>query len=391
MAHDCDSGSGYRDTPRNQDLIEETSRRWWLFVYHSNCKFRVHESYGKQAANTVQIIGIAQMVATFVQARLSINSTVLVDTDQVVFQKVSCSSLWLATVHVLISMQAYYGAQLLFIPAICFAKLSVLYSLHKITPVKEHKWPIIAFAGLVSLLLLGFEFATAFQCSRPHWAILSGKCFNQVSWGFVRIMSCRLWICDRLHSGRLLVCWILLPMHLSSSFLFISFLPYKWEWTSNLLLLEYLSLESRKFTILRRFTYTNFLSAIAASICRVIYLSRSNGSLEKDSFAFWVYILNTEIEQGLAIITACVPFLKPFFESLETGMLAPSHGLATMVGSADGSGNRSKKSNISNGSYRLRTNPDHGINVSRRISTHSEELGLIKEETKTWVQPVPNN
>jgi hypothetical protein len=130
-----------------------------------------------------------------------------------------------------------------------------------------------------------------------------------------------------------------------------------------------------------------FFSTIAAAVCRLVYLSRSDGNLETDSFAFWAYILNTEIQQGLSIITSCIPFLKPFFESLETGMLAPSHGLATIVGGSAGSGNRSKKSQNSNGSYRLRSNPEHGINVSRRISTHSEECGLIKEAT-TWAQPV---
>lgn len=132
-------------------------------------------------------------------------------------------------------------------------------------------------------------------------------------------------------------------------------------------------------------------SAIAASISRLIFLSRSDGNLEHSSFAFWTYILNTEIEQGLSIITACIPFLKPFFESLETGMLAPSHGLTTVTSTTSGSRTRSKKSQLSNESYKLRSNLGHGINVSRRISTHSEEFGLIKEETNTWVQPVSLN
>lgn len=136
---------------------------------------------------------------------------------------------------------------------------------------------------------------------------------------------------------------------------------------------------------------TDKFSAIAAAICRLVYLTRADGEITMDSFAFWAYILNTEIEQGLSIITACVPFLKPFFESLETGMLAPSHGLATVVSGSAGSGNRSKKSQLSNGSYRLRSNPDHVINVSRRISTHSDECGLVKEGASTWIEPVPPN
>lgn len=137
---------------------------------------------------------------------------------------------------------------------------------------------------------------------------------------------------------------------------------------------------------------TKTRSAIAAAICRLIYVSRSRATVQFSSSSFWTFILNTEIEQGLAIITACIPFLKPIFESLETGMLAPSHGLVTVVSGA-GSGSRSKKSQLSNESYKLRSRQDrHGINVSKRISTHSEDqVGLVKEETTAWVQPAPSH
>ena len=84
--------------------------------------------------------------------------------------------------------KSFYSSQLLFIPTICIAKLSVLYSLHQITPVPEHKSPIIYFGAVVGLMLLGFEFSAAFQCSDVHWNILSGQCFDQVSNGIA--LSC---------------------------------------------------------------------------------------------------------------------------------------------------------------------------------------------------------
>ncbi|KAF2796034.1 hypothetical protein K505DRAFT_359648 [Melanomma pulvis-pyrius CBS 109.77] len=286
------------------------------------------------------IIGIGQMSATFVQTRLSVTSTPTGD-DWNSFQK------------------ALYSSQLLFVPTICLAKLSVLFSLHQITPVKEHKGPIIAFVGFVGISLLAFQFATAFQCDGDRWAILSGKCFDQTPF------------------------WKAFGVFDIVSDTFIAIFPIYIVSTLQMGL---------RFKMIVAGVFITRISAIVASVCRLVYLTRSRGTVEFSSYDFWTFILNTEIEQGLSIITACIPFLKPFFESLETGMLAPSHGLPNVVGSSSGSGNRSKKSQQSNtDSYKLRTTDSHGINVSRRISSHSEECGLIKEETSTWVRPVPNS
>ena len=35
----------------------------------------------------------------------------------------------------------------------------------------------------------------------------------------------------------------------------------------------------------------------------------------------WVVVLCTQVEQNLSLITACVPYHKPFFKSVESGML----------------------------------------------------------------------
>jgi len=291
---------------------------------------------------TAMLFGLAQMVATFVQANVA-KSGAITGNDWLVLQK------------------AFYASELLFIPTICLSKLSVLYSLFVLTPAREHKIPIIAFAILVGMVMLSFEFATAFQCSNHRWAVLSGQCFNQTSfwqaWGILDVAT------D--------VFMVAFPIYIVSTLQM-----------------------SIKLKVIVAGVFSARAAAIAAAVCRLVYLTRSRATLQYSSFDFWTFILNTEIEQGLAIITACIPFLKPIFESLETGMLAPSHGLSTMMsGSGSGSGSRSKKSQISNESYKLRSRQDgHGINVSRRISTHSEDqVGLVKEETTTWVHPVPSN
>lgn len=294
---------------------------------------------------TATLIGIGQMVATFIQARLA--TELLPDTISPI------SSEW-ATFE-----KAFYSSQLLFIPTICLAKLSVLHSLHQITPVAEHKTTIVVFGAFVSLMLLAFEFSAAFQCAGLRWNILSGQCFNQTPfWQTFSIFD--------IVTDALIVAF---PLYVVSR----------------------LQLDLGLKTVVAG-VFATRITAVVASACRLVYLTKSHGTPVIDSYAFWIYILNTEIEQGLSVITACVPFLKPFFESLETGMLAPSHGLTSVVGgSASGSGNRSKKSQLSNNSYKLKSNIDHGISVSRRISTHSEDHeGLIKEDaTTTWVRPIP--
>lgn len=39
------------------------------------------------------------------------------------------------------------------------------------------------------------------------------------------------------------------------------------------------------------------------------------------TFTTWTVVICSQFIQALSIITACVPYLKPFFSSLETGMI----------------------------------------------------------------------
>ena len=49
---------------------------------------------------------------------------------------------------------------------------------------------------------------------------------------------------------------------------------------------------------------------------------RKKGANPSDrTFAPWVRVICSQFVQTLSIITACVPYLKPFFSSLETGMI----------------------------------------------------------------------
>ena len=50
------------------------------------------------------------------------------------------------------------------------------------------------------------------------------------------------------------------------------------------------------------------------------------------TFDLWQVVLWTEIVQALSLVTACLPYLKPFLEALETGMIRADGGATTRKG-----------------------------------------------------------
>ena len=68
-----------------------------------------------------------------------------------------------------------------------------------------------------------------------------------------------------------------------------------------------------------RLTYRP-LSVVAATITHLEWLKIISGGHDA-TFDLWLPTLAVQVIQNLSIITACIPYLKPFLESLETGML----------------------------------------------------------------------
>jgi hypothetical protein len=80
-----------------------------------------------------------------------------------------------------ISKQDTYASQLLYIPALCLAKLSTLIYLRAISPDSPYAVLNKVLEGFIIVWGVGTEFAIAFQCRLPHpWAIISEKCFDLV-------------------------------------------------------------------------------------------------------------------------------------------------------------------------------------------------------------------
>ncbi|KAL9129042.1 MAG: hypothetical protein Q9217_002412 [Psora testacea] len=63
------------------------------------------------------------------------------------------------------------------------------------------------------------------------------------------------------------------------------------------------------------------ISVIAATIAQLYKLRHHVLGSTDLTFDLWQVVLCTEIVQALSIITACIPYLKPFLEALDTGMI----------------------------------------------------------------------
>lgn len=55
-------------------------------------------------------------------------------------------------------------------------------------------------------------------------------------------------------------------------------------------------------------------------MAQLFYFDHTSDS-QDPTLDFWSTAVCTQLVQNLSIITACVPYLKPFFESLESGMI----------------------------------------------------------------------
>ena len=86
------------------------------------------------------------------------------------------------------SIQSAYAAELLYVPSLCFVKLSVALLLRSITPDVCHNRIILAIAITTALWAASSELAIAFQCHLPiPWIFLGNTCINRVSFTSVTV------------------------------------------------------------------------------------------------------------------------------------------------------------------------------------------------------------
>ncbi|KAL8708172.1 MAG: hypothetical protein Q9220_006933 [cf. Caloplaca sp. 1 TL-2023] len=215
-------------------------------------------------------IGQSTAISTEVSGGLGRHVHSLTAADKIKFQK------------------SFYASGVLYIPGICLSKLAVLLLLRNITPIVSHRRKVFA----VEVLTIGWALVTEcvliFQCQTPRpWAILQGHCINSAAfWYFVGIAQLLLDIV-----------LVLLP----------------WMIVRNVQMEMH-----RKIVI--GCCFGTRLTVVIAVVAQLVYFHNATKSDDR-TYNLWSVVICTQIVQSLSIISACVPYLKPVFDTLESGMM----------------------------------------------------------------------
>ncbi|KMP08454.1 hypothetical protein CIHG_04715 [Coccidioides immitis H538.4] len=120
----------------------------------------------------------------------------------------------------------------------------------------------------------------------------------------------------------------------------------------------------RKITIGSVFGARLLVNSVVVVVALQLYFLNQVPDTSNATFDYWQMTICTQILQSLAVVTACMPFLKPFLDSLESGLLR-----------ADDQYRRS----TAKGSYRynLSGSKSSARRAARREAGEFNELGVL--------------
>ncbi|OCK93489.1 uncharacterized protein K441DRAFT_697070 [Cenococcum geophilum 1.58] len=181
-----------------------------------------------------------------------------------------------------------YASNILFIATIWLAKTAVALQVRQLTPVLWQLHLIIGFVIFLAIWGITAIFAASFQCGLPHPYQTNGNhCFNQaVFWDYFGVTNI---ITDFV--------LILLPVNVL------------WDIQIN---------RGRKVAILGCFA--SRLLVIIAIICQLVY-SRGVYTSSDLTYDVWKTTLCAQFVQNLSVVASSIPYLKPFYMGLESGLI----------------------------------------------------------------------
>ncbi|KAJ9256926.1 hypothetical protein DTO212C5_8941 [Paecilomyces variotii] len=234
-----------------------------------------------------------------------------------------------------------YAAQILFTIALCFAKLSVLLFISRLTPSIEMKRVSRVAAGIVTAWGMSFATALALQCKGPaHWDFSQEEnCVDRSS------LYCLFGTLD-----------IITEVAIMS-------LPAFIVWNVQIT-------RRQRWTVIGVFCSRLFVCVSTAFTLSTLRPYREAGDQTWNEVTPQIWIQTT---QALSLTTACIPCLRPFLASLESGFIDStmrSH-INKTYGSSSGS---AAKGSASGGSRSNGSNPtsEEGIElkaIGRRTET----------------------
>ncbi|CAO2647581.1 Nn.00g085030.m01.CDS01 [Neocucurbitaria sp. VM-36] len=182
-------------------------------------------------------------------------------------------------------MKGYYASEFLYISAICFAKLSLLVIFYNIVVVQRlQRRCVLGFGIVIFVWTIASLLAVAFQCEFPRpWETMTLRCFN----------SRTFWI---------VYCIIDMSTEISIIMLSVN-------------LVAYLKVRfSRKVAVVACFAPR--VLVISAALIRLIWLYPITPHRDPQ-YRLWLPSIMTQVQVCLSISTACIPYMVPFFKSLE--------------------------------------------------------------------------
>ncbi|RDL36097.1 Uncharacterized protein BP5553_06709 [Venustampulla echinocandica] len=252
----------------------------------------------------------------------------------------------LSTKETLVFQKAFYAANLLWLASQCFSKLSVVMFIRAISPGTFNERATLAGIGITALWGFTSIITVAFQCHLPNsWETIQNTCFDRKAfWNYTNSINIAI---D----------------------LLLVLMPLAMVWKLQLA-------KKRKVMIVSCFGTR--VATIAAVVCQMVATNKSINSPDA-SFDIWLIQIAMAIAQCLGIVTACVPYLKPFMDALESGMIRSDD----LFRRGDMGGSRTNGYGYS----RDRKSPLHSSNsksvlkssTSSHITPTTHELGPMKQ------------
>lgn len=184
--------------------------------------------------------------------------------------------------------QLNYASAFLYAGTLSCTKLSVVALLWSISPKALHRRWCFAIGVLVTIWTVTSVFVIAFQCQIPKtWELNGKKCISEIAfWSYFETVNI---ITD----------------------LMLILLPLSIVWVLQ-------ARKARKAIIFGCFAVR--ILVVPTAVIRIVYLTKVSNTGDFTLRA-WPAALCALIEESLSVIAACIPYLKPFLDSLESGMM----------------------------------------------------------------------
>lgn len=189
----------------------------------------------------------------------------------------------------------YYASDLLFVITIYLAKVSLVLFIMRLTPSYKTLWFSYSFLIVLTIWSLGTVFSLAFQCPLPQ------------AWNFMRLQSAKCGV-------NIAATYYSIGIVDIVTDLIIVITPAVIVWNVQIS-------HRQRFTVIGVFS-----CRLAVCICSALLLASIPEFLRSSDRSWEAVTPQTwrQVVQCLSIITACIPCLRPFLTSLESGFMDSS-------------------------------------------------------------------